>query len=275
MSAREAFFADAAFGQRFCIVNRPSGQPRGLVLLVPPLLEELNKSRRMCALAAHALADAGLLVLRMDLHGCGDSSGDLADASWVTWIADVEHSAAWLRSQADGPLFIWAVRGGALLAGDWLARGGGCDGLMLWHPVLEGRRNLVQLLRLAAVAHWQDEHKAGASASALLARLEQGAGAEVAGYVISPKLAKGWSSSRLELPPGFAAPVAVMEMAASGDVQPNRALGEWVARWSGAGQAVLHEKVTGPFFWQTQEIEVSPALIDASCAVLGRWVHAR
>ena len=275
MSAREAFFADAAFGQRFCIVNRPSGQPRGLVLLVPPLLEELNKSRRMCALAAHALADAGLLVLRMDLHGCGDSSGDLADASWGTWIDDVERGAAWLRSQADGPLFIWAVRGGALLAGDWLARGGRCDGLMLWHPVLEGRRNLVQFLRLAAVAHWQDEHKAGASASALLARLEQGAGAEVAGYVISPKLAKGWSSSRLELPPGFAAPVAVMEMAASGDVQPNRALGEWVARWSGAGQAVLHEKVTGPFFWQTQEIEVSPALIDASCAVLGRWGHAR
>lgn len=191
MSAREVFFADAAFGQRFCIVDRPLGQPRGQVLLVPPLLEELNKSRRMCALAARALADAGLLVLRMDLHGCGDSSGDLADASWVTWIADVEHSAAWLRSQADGPLFIWAVRGGALLAGDWLARGGGCDGLMLWHPVLEGRRNLVQLLRLAAVAHWQDEHKAGASASALLARLEQGAGAEVAGYVISPKLAKG------------------------------------------------------------------------------------
>lgn len=275
MSALEAFFADAAFGQRFCIVNRPSGQPRGLVLLVPPLLEELNKSRRMCALAAHALADAGLLVLRMDLHGCGDSSGDLADASWGTWIDDVERGAAWLRSQADGPLFIWAVRGGALLAGDWLARGGRCDGLMLWHPVVEGRRNLVQFLRLAAAADWQDERKAGTSASSLLARLEQGAGVEVAGYVISPKLAEGWSSSRLELPPGFAAPVAVMEMAAAGDVQPNRALGEWVARWLGAGQSVSHEKVIGPFFWQTQEIEVSPALIDASCAVLGRWAHAR
>lgn len=274
MSALEAFFADAAFGQRFCIVDRPPGRPRGLVLLVPPLLEELNKSRRMCALTARALADAGLLVLRMDLHGSGDSSGALADATWSAWSNDLERGAAWLRTQADGPLFIWAARGGALLAGDWLALGGRCDGLMLWHPVVEGRRNLVQFLRLAAAADLQEDSRAGASASSLLARLEQGVGVEVAGYVISPKLAEGWLSSRLELPVGFAAPVAVMEMAAAGGVQPNRALGEWVARWSGAGQAVLHEKVIGPFFWQTQEIEVSQPLIDASCAVLDRWAHA-
>ncbi len=265
---------DAAFGQRFCIVNRPAGRPRGLVLLVPPLLEELNKSRRMCALAARALADAGLLVLRMDLHGSGDSSGDLAEATWETWVDDVGRGAAWLRSQADGSLFIWAVRSGALLAGDWLTRGGRCDGLLLWHPVVDGRRNLLQFLRLIATANLQDDTRARASASALLSRLEAGGDVEVAGYQMAPKLAEGWSVSRLELPAGFDASVAVMELTATGSAKPSRALGEWVARCSATGQAILHQKVAGSFFWQTQEIEVSLPLIEASCAVLDGWANA-
>lgn len=274
MSALEAFFVDAAFGQRFCIVNRPAGRLRGLVLLVQPLLEELNKSRRMCALGARALADAGLLVLRMDLHGCGDSSGALADASWETWIDDVGRGAAWLRSQANIPLFIWAVRGGALLAGDWLKQRGRCDGLLLWHPVVDGRRNLLQFLRLNAMADLQGETGVRASASALLVQLEAGARVEVAGYEMAPTVAEGWSSSRLELPAGFDAPVAVMEMTATGSAQPSRAIGEWAACRSAAGIAVLHEKVAGPFFWQTQEIEHSQPLIETSCAVLDRWANA-
>ena len=39
--------------------------------------EEMNKARRMAALQARLLAENGYAVLQIDLHGCGDSSGDL------------------------------------------------------------------------------------------------------------------------------------------------------------------------------------------------------
>ena len=65
-------------GQRFCVFHPAQGVPRGAVVHVPALFEEMNKSRRMVALQARTLAAAGFAVLRIDLHGCGDSSGELA-----------------------------------------------------------------------------------------------------------------------------------------------------------------------------------------------------
>lgn len=266
---------DAAFGQRFCVVNRPPGRLRGLVLLVPPLLEELNKSRRMCALAARAFADAGLLVMRMDLHGSGDSSGTLVEVTWQTWVDDVQQGVTWLRSQGEIPLFLWAVRGGALLAGDWLRRGGRCNGLLLWHPVVDGRRNILHFLRVGATAGLQDDTRSRVSASELLSRLERGADVEVAGYQMARKMAEGWSQSRLELAAGYAGSVAVMELTTTSNSQPSRALAEWLARCADVGQAVLYQNLAGAAFWQTQEIEVSLPLIEASCAVLDGWANAQ
>jgi alpha/beta superfamily hydrolase len=40
----------------------------------------MNKARRMAALQARALAALGYGVLLLDLHGCGDSSGDFGDS---------------------------------------------------------------------------------------------------------------------------------------------------------------------------------------------------
>jgi len=43
----------------------------------------MNKSRRMVALQARALAGRGFAVLQMDALGCGDSAGDMQDATWA------------------------------------------------------------------------------------------------------------------------------------------------------------------------------------------------
>ena len=51
------------------------GAVRARVLYLHPLAEEMNRSRRMAALQARALAAAGCEVLQPDLLGCGDSAG--------------------------------------------------------------------------------------------------------------------------------------------------------------------------------------------------------
>ena len=45
------------------------------VLIVAPMGEEMNKCRRMMALAARALQAAGLGALYIDCYGTGDSAG--------------------------------------------------------------------------------------------------------------------------------------------------------------------------------------------------------
>src|SRR5687768_8838655 len=79
----EAMFLSAPHGgRRFCLLHMPSRPARALVVYVHPFAEEMNKSRRMAALQARALAASGHAVLQIDLLGCGDSSGDFGDASW-------------------------------------------------------------------------------------------------------------------------------------------------------------------------------------------------
>ena len=72
----DAFLLPVGSGFRFCLLRLPARRAalRGCVLLAPPFAEELNKARRMIALAAERIAAADYAVLEIDYLGCGDSS---------------------------------------------------------------------------------------------------------------------------------------------------------------------------------------------------------
>ena len=109
----EPFFLESAPGRRFCLFHPPAGACRGAVLYVHPFAEEMNKSRRMAALQARALAAAGYGVLQIDLHGCGDSDGGFGEARWEQWHADLAAARAWLddthRALASASARVWAL----------------------------------------------------------------------------------------------------------------------------------------------------------------------
>lgn len=81
------------------------------VLLIPPLLEEMNRTRALMVAVMRALADRGHLCLLPDLPGTGESGRDLSDISWAEWQAALAGIVAGLRA----PPTILAIRGGALL----------------------------------------------------------------------------------------------------------------------------------------------------------------
>ncbi|HRM95473.1 MAG TPA: alpha/beta hydrolase, partial [Alicycliphilus sp.] len=113
----QAFFLPGDNGQRFCLYHPPQGSsPQGRVLYLHPFAEELNSTRRVVAQQARALAKAGYGVLQIDLLGCGDSSGEFADATWAAWLHDAQQARHWLLEQGGGPLWLWGMRAGALLA---------------------------------------------------------------------------------------------------------------------------------------------------------------
>jgi uncharacterized protein len=270
----------ATGGPRFALLHRPAGAVRGLVVFVHPFAEEMNKSRRMAAMQARALAGQGLAVLLPDLLGCGDSAGDFGEASWSAWVDDIVHASTWLRGQALGwaaapdtaatadppPLTLWGLRTGALLATEAAVRLGDVPRLLFWQPALNGKTVLQQFLRLQLASELMGGNAKGGT-EALRARLAAGDSVDLAGYRLSPALAHGLEQARLELPRGVRQ-VDWLDVSPREDAVLAPGSAHTGARWREAGCQVHARVVTGPAFWQTTEIEDAPRLIEATLAAL-------
>lgn len=276
--------------RRFRLRHDPPAGVRqhSLVLYAHPFAEEMNKSRRMAALAARALAEAGCTVVQIDLAGCGDSDGEFEQASWAQWVEDVRQAAAELACSApELPLWLWGLRAGALLctqAAPLLPR---MPNLLFWQPVTQGKTQLQQFLRLKAAAEM-----AGGQAKAVLdglrAELDGGRAVDIAGYRLPAAIASGLEQAQLAPPlraneftgsvgpEGLEGTVVSLRSAQTtqllwleitareGEAQASPAADAALARWQRAGWAAQHQAVSGPSFWQTVEIEEAPALVQAT-----------
>jgi exosortase A-associated hydrolase 2 len=244
---------------------------RGAVLYTHPWAEEMNKSRRMAALASRELAADGWCVLQPDLAGCGESSGSLEDASVDTWLSDLEHAAQALRArQPDGPLWLWGLRAGALWSCGLASRLAHEAQLLLWQPATLGKTLLQQFLRLRAAAQLADG-QAKAVMDALRADLAAGRSIDVAGYRLGAALANGLEAATLAPPrlePGQQRRVVWIELSAGAEPAASPAARAAWPKWQQAGWHVDGRAVSGPAFWQTTEIEDAPALIQATVAAL-------
>jgi exosortase A-associated hydrolase 2 len=264
------FFLSADQGERFCLYHEPEPcvPPRGAILYVHPFAEELNKSRRMVSLQARAYAQAGFGVLQIDLYGCGDSSGELATASWDTWLADLAHAWQWLAERNLGARYLWGLRLGALLALDFAARARP-EALILWQPALSGRAHLNQFARLQSTARLFSNAPA----------LEQQT--EIAGYLMAPALSAAIERldaaalaprcpvQWLELsapPPSAADDYATAAGHASVALQPASAL--LIERWIADGAQVQACPLRGEPFWSSADIGIVPELLAASSVAL-------
>ncbi|MFT7724538.1 MAG: hydrolase 2, exosortase A system-associated [Roseateles sp.] len=261
----DVFFLPAAGGeQRLCLFHAPAGAPRGRLLYLHPFAEEMNKSRRMAALACRALAAAGHAVLQIDLRGCGDSSAEFGDAGWADWQDDVRLGLAELdRRVADAPLWLWSLRAGGLLAAaDW----GRPVNHLFWQPMTSGKLALQQFLRLKLAAEM-----AGGAGKGLMEQMKgdlaAGRAVEIAGYSLGAPLAAGLEAARLA-PAGTPGRVEWLELGPREDAALTPASEQAVKAWQGAGWAVRAQSVTGPGFWATSEIELAPALIDRTVEAL-------
>ena len=276
----DAFFLSATDGgSRLCLHHTPPpGTPlRGAMLYLHPWTEEMNKSRRMAAMASRALAARGWAVLQIDLLGCGDSDGDFADATWEAWENDALSAAAWLRARhPDVPLWLWGLRSGALLSSTLLSRLTGPVHLLWWQPVLQGKLLLQQFLRLKAAAQLAD----GGGKAVLAATREalaSGESVDIAGYTLSSALAGGLERARAAPPShthqqagGHARWLVCLETSTQPDARPSPAMQAGIDAWQAAGWSVVVEAVNGPAFWQTTEIEDAPLLVEATVAAVSR-----
>ncbi|MFY7916848.1 MAG: hydrolase 2, exosortase A system-associated [Rubrivivax sp.] len=264
----QAFFLEAEDqgGQRLCIHHPAQGpHKRGQILYLHPFAEEMNKSRRMAALQARAMAAAGYEVLQIDLLGCGDSSGDFGDASWEAWVADAAQACRWLNAQPrPAPLWIWGLRAGCLLAVEVARRLASAPHLLLVQPPVSGKTVLQQFLRLKVAGEMLDGSGKGLMAE-LRQALSQGQSVEIAGYRLSAALSTGLEAANLSprpLPPDQQARLLWLELSSQQPSEWSPVAAQAQERWREAGWQLHAEQIAGPAFWQTTEIEDAPALVD-------------
>ncbi len=82
------------------------------LLFLPPLFEEMNRTRALLATAMRKLAAQGFQCFLPDLPGTGESERALEDVSWDDWRQAAADAAGTVQ-----PVASVALRGGALLDG--------------------------------------------------------------------------------------------------------------------------------------------------------------
>lgn len=270
-SAVEAhpFFLTVGSHACFCMLWQPAHRPPGAgMLFVPPFAEEANRSRRTVALCARALAANGWAVLVPDLHGCGDSSGELTDADWSSWRDDIRAAEDWLRGRCGRPPWLWGLRSGCLLLAEHVQAGSAPARVILWQPVLSGDAYLGQFLRLKVAAQAlanAAEPGVRADTRALRDRLAAGETLEVAGYALTATLTDDLARARLELDPARIERLVWLEVGRteSGLMPASR---KWLEGMP--AERTVAEVVDGPACWQTQETTENHALIAATLSHL-------
>lgn len=266
----QPFFLNGAQGQRFCLFHPPLGECRGALLYIHPFGDEMNKARRMAALQARALAAQGYGVLQIDLHGCGDSSGDFGEARWDSWKDDVGLGYAWLGERLRCPVWLWGLRLGALLALDFARTAPVAPaGLLLWQPVHNGAAFLTQFLRLRIASEMVNESKdepgkEKTGTKQLREALRGGEVLEVAGYDIAPALADSLDTLDAAAMAPTGCPVHWVEVVAAPERPLNAAGARLAEAWKRDGVDLQVHMVACLSFWATQEISECPSLLAAT-----------
>jgi len=240
-------------------------ESRRAVLYLPPFAEEMNRSRRMIALQARALADRGHGVLLPDLYGTGDSEGEFREARLATWLSDVDLASNWLIHAGYSHVELWGLRFGALLAAAAIERSPQrFRRLLLWQPVINGRHMMTQFMRIALTSSW-GSNEPKMSPETIRANLLNGSQVEVGGYELSPELVTAVET--MSLSPSVSANLQSLYWFELGpdpsdELMPSSR--NTIDSWRGMGCDVVSRKLLGPQFWTTAETTIAPNLLNAT-----------
>ena len=143
-------FVEAQPGRIFVAAWQNDSKSQVAILCVPPLLEELNSSRRQMAVQAQQLVNAGLDTFVIDYYGTGDSEGLDHEASFENCLQSLSAAVQWVVSQGYQSVVLWGVRVGALFVAELLKQNAPAvvSGVLFWQPLESGEQWISALQRL-------------------------------------------------------------------------------------------------------------------------------
>ncbi len=261
----EPRFHDMGGHRLFAVHWLPQGPARGTVVCLPALAEEMNRCRTHVADTARALAAHGWHCVAPDPYGTGESEGSSEDADWHVWVQDTLALLATLRN-GTGPVVLWGVRTGALLAAAAAcATPAAVSHLLFWQPVLDGSLFLNQYLRLriaSQVVHAGDKE----TTDGLRRRLAAGETLEIAGYPLTGGLATALDGQKMAaMSAQLPQPLRWLEVVPQPGAAASPASRKLIDSWP---TSVQLETVSCPMVWQVYDRMAAPELVQGSLRLL-------
>lgn len=266
-------FLSVAGRELFAVRNVPPGPARGAVVCCQPFAEEKKSAHRTFYDLALRLAEKRIASIRLDFFGCGDSDGFLSDATTELWIQDIAAALDHLADSvpAEAPRFMVGLRLGASLAALCAAEAPGLAGLVLWQPVVNGRKAFAADLRRTLIKQMLTNGAGSVTRDELLARLESGEGRiDLDGFDLTGALYRGIAAIDLAAQDSpFAGPVLIAQMSHAEAIRPEIQRVADLYRDNGADVSV--EALVSPPIWARIERTPCPDLLDRTVA----WIEAR
>ena len=146
----ETFFFDIHGASLFAFLHRPVSDSKGHgFVFCHPFGEEKLWTHRVYVELARKLAEYGYPVLRFDYRGYGDSAGEFSETSVSTRLEDIQGASSELRARVPDieRVSLFGLRFGATLAVEAARKQGDYASLVLWEPVLDGKKYINEVLR--------------------------------------------------------------------------------------------------------------------------------
>jgi alpha-beta hydrolase superfamily lysophospholipase len=151
MKREQVYIQNRLFGWLH-IPDHAAARNTGVVICAPIGWEHIHSHRSLRHLADH-LATLGIPALRFDYQGFGDSAGNEMDPERVQcWQNDIETAIKFFRNTTKcEKICLIGIRLGATLAARVSAHQE-IDSLVLWNPVINGKRYVRELQAVAATS---------------------------------------------------------------------------------------------------------------------------
>lgn len=260
-------------GKRLVGMFHPPGDtspPRVAFVFCHPFAEEKKSSHRALVELARKLAAHGFGALRFDLFGCGDSEGDLGEATISGWLKDIQCARDFMAEALPGrPTGLLGLRLGATLAAISAADDATIEDLVLIEPIIEGKTYFASDLRRMLIKQMMTEGAAKTRRKDVLQSLEKGeASLDFDGFEISGRLYSEIAGLNLRKVKKAAGRVLVVQ------ISPRRTLRaeleQIVADCRNAGANADARPLVMPPIWNLlDEIDSTP-LADVVVAWAGR-----
>lgn len=266
--SEEQIILESAGRRLLGMLHVPDGAVKAGVVVCHAFGEERKCSHRVLTLLGREMASRGTAVLRFDYAGCGDSEGELREATIATFEADIAAAVSFLRERLSPPeMGLLGVRLGAALAGRVAGRGEDIASLVLIQPILQGKAAFAADLKRKMVREMMMKGKGGGR-SDLVKELETGKGEiDLDGFIITGALYRGLVEiDLLEQVGAFRGRVLIVQVAPTDAVRPEIESLRAAYEKAGAKPTIL-PIVEQPFWSRIEFMECRP-LIEGICGRL-------
>lgn len=176
----------------FGVVHVPADRAvRGAVLICGSLGKDHTDSIRALRLMADELATRGIMTMRFDYLGCGDSSFDqLRSDSLRLWQDSIGHALRYVSDLGVTDISAVAIRAGGLILNDYLRGSAAIRRVVYYDPVGTGQRYLREQTAFFKLAAGEDDVPPGVR-SMIGCRLAPEAAADFGALKLDPDAEPG------------------------------------------------------------------------------------